>query len=173
MLYPNFLSVNGYSKKLLKEYHEEYSNFLNEIEIKKTIGYILSMINSILEQNKEGSFLVAIKWLTTIDELSKEKCIEFSKQIGPVDAMSVLFGAVQKKSDHIASLIQSNMRFTVNEQSKIQYLDFLNKMSIRCIKELALVNAPKQSVTFSEQEQKEVGKENIVLDHKKFKFNEL
>jgi len=96
MLYPTFLSVQGYSKKLLKEYYEEYSKFLSEIEIKNTIGYILSMINSIIEQNKEGSFVVALKWLTTVIELSKEKCIEFSKQIGPVDAMSVLFGAVQK-----------------------------------------------------------------------------
>jgi len=182
MLYSKHLSVQGYCKALLKEYYEDYRDFLSEEEIKKTIGYIINMVKYIIDQNQGESLDVALAWLSKIDHVTKEECIETSKQIGPTNAMSVLFSAAQKPPINAADLIQNNMKFVIKQQSKDQYLKFLNQMAIRSTKELASINYPKQHfnkrVTFGEdvahslQEHHKAAEsegKSITPDKKKFK----
>lgn len=181
MKYPKYYNAQSYCRKILEEYKQEYFNLTSE-EMKYTIGYIVSKISSIIEQTKEECLSKAIEWLAKIEQLTKEQCLDYSKWIAPVDAMSVLFGAIYN-SDPMSNLIQNHMKFSVRDEHKINYLEFLRDMTIKCAKELAAINDPKQrivkKVIFSEYKDRDSEKENIELQEntalniKKAKINTI
>ena len=156
MLYPKHFSAYGYCEGLITQYKQEYVNFIEEEVIDKSIGFIINRIRFIIEQNENDKelFIKTIKYLSCLDQISKEKFLEIIKEIGPPEAVGILFWATQK-SENIASLIENNMAFSVRVENRSQYLEFIKEITLRCAKELAIANTLKptssKKVTFSEK----------------------
>ena len=153
ILYPKHCSAYGYCRALAIQYKQEYINVLEEEAIVKSIGYIVDTIGLVIEQNNKELFIKASKYLFSLDQISKEEFLEIIKEIGPSEAMGVLFWATQK-SENIASLIENNMAFSVKEGNRKQYLEFIKKITLQCARELAAINglktAQNKKVTFCE-----------------------
>lgn len=156
MLYPKHYSAYGYCEELITQYKQKYINFLEEEIIDKSIGFIINRIRLIIEQNKNNKelFIKTIIYLSCLDQISKEKFLETIKEIGPPEAVGILFWAAQK-SENTASLIENNMAFSVKVENRNQYLEFIKEITLRCAKELAIANTLKptssKKVTFSEK----------------------
>lgn len=142
MKYPKHLSAQGYYNELLLQYEKKYSDFFSRKVIENTISYIVPYIIMLLEQPNKELFIKTIKYLSSLERMTKEEYLEIIKEITPKNVINLLFGAA-KKFINIAKLVAFQSDMSINDQNRDQYLEFLQELTIHSTKELALVNTPK------------------------------
>lgn len=142
MKYPKHLSAQGYYNELVEQYEKKYFNFFSRKVIENTISYIVPYITRVLDQPNKELFIKTIKYLSSLERMTKEEYLEIIKEITPKNVINLLFGAA-KKFINIAKLVAFQADMSINDQNRDQYLEFLQEVTIQSTKELALVNTPK------------------------------
>lgn len=151
--YPTKLNVEGYCKRILEEYKHvaQYSD-LFENEMENFVWFILIKISSIIEHPKNDLNTVT-NYLLKIDVLSREEYVAIPNNEIEKSLFNVLFLAKNKPAT-VVRLISNNMNFPLREEKQSQYEEFLKEITLRCIKEIAIVNQLKPSepkkVTFDD-----------------------
>lgn len=156
MRYPNLLSRIGYYEKLLKQYNEEYPDLPKDPVIEGSLSVILQAIRSLFEKNPQEEdlekFNKVIDYISNVSKLTEDEYNIAFKEIKPDQSVAVLYLAINKPKV-VASVIQNNMKFTVEMSNMEKYFELLGKVAIRTCDELAKVNKPKltvKTVRFSE-----------------------
>ncbi len=153
MKYPKYLSKYGYCNLLKLQYEKEYSDFFSTEMIENTISYIISNIIGLMNQTDKELLIKVIKYLSSLELMTKEEYLEAIKEITPGNIAGILFGAT-KKLTSVAKLIAFQAEVSINDDNKEKYLEFLKAVTIQSTKELAVVNQPKpissKRIIFSE-----------------------